>query len=172
MSMSLQYPAAAPQGTGLNPYSAMPNMMGAPPPHPSGHMQSLPPLSAGTMSAGGNLANNNTPFYIDNILGGARQNMNIPARPTPTLASPQFSSAPTGGMTGGPQLNNPYHNSYYETSVPAGLPTPTPITYPGSGAFSGPGGLYGYPRSDYTHGLLDRHDPYGKGKCLTSYLYN
>ena len=164
MSMSLQYPAAAvpPQG-GLNPYGTLPNMMSPPP--STGPMQPLQPLSAATMATANNMQNHNTPFYIDNILGGARQNMNIPARPTPTLAAPQFSPAPTGGMTtpAAAQLNNPYHNSYYDTTVPAGLTSPTPMSY-GAGAFSGPQGLYGYPRPDYPPGLLDRHDPYGKGR--------
>nr|AKA95383.1 hematopoietically-expressed homeobox protein hhex-like protein [Amphiura filiformis] len=161
MSMSLQYPAVTPQA-GLNPYGT--NMMC--PPSSTGPMQSLPPFSA-ALTMGSNMQNHNTPFYIDNILGGARQNMNIPARPTPTLAAPQFSTAPTGGIAGPtPQLNNPYHNSYYETSVPAGLTSPTQMTY-GAGAFASPG-LYGYPRTDYPGALLDRHDPYGKvpGKFL------
>lgn len=176
MSMStLQYgpPSAVNPQSGLNPYGNIPNMSmagpvatmaGMMPSMPGGHMNSLQSLSA-TPS---NMQPHNTPFYIDNILGAAaanRQHLNIPARPTPTLAAPQFSTAggmPTGhGGVGHQQLNNPYP-SYYDSSVPTGLTTPPMTPYGvGTPGFTSPG-LYGYPRTDYPPGLLDRHDPYGK----------
>ena len=121
--------------------------------------QGLSPLGAPTAIQPLNSLHNgaghhqqHTPFYIDNILG-SRLTMNGPARPTPTLPSPTFAT----------HVNSPY-NSYYDQSVHTGLPAPTPISY-GSGAFSSPP-PYPFPRGDFAHGLIDRHDPYSKGESI------
>ena len=118
--------------------------------------QGLSPIAAPTAIQplnslqNGGVQQSHTPFYIDNILG-SRLTLNGPARPTPTLPSPTYPA----------HMNSPY-NSYYDQQVHTGLPAPTPISY-GSGAFSSPP-PYPFPRSDYAHGLIDRHDPYSKGR--------